>query len=126
MIRDTPNCLRSSICPSKLSTLLHQVEVQSVGDRRESPWFRETLNKCGADTPVRVKASIVHTFRHKQVLFRLSLGIGPERTPEQTKGPALASGARGQECPRHTNTAELRSAWTGEGARPHTILAGSW
>jgi hypothetical protein len=78
MIHDTPNCLRASICPSKLSTFLHQVEAQSVGGRRESPEFRETLIKCCADTPVRVIASIVQTFRHKQVLFRLSLGIGPD------------------------------------------------
>jgi len=28
---------------------------------------KEPLNKCGADTPVRVKAGIVHTFRHQQI-----------------------------------------------------------
>ena len=32
--------------------------------------FRETLIKCGADTPVRVKAAILHTFRYKKILVQ--------------------------------------------------------
>jgi hypothetical protein len=31
---------------------------------------KEILIKCGADTPVRVKVSIVHTFRYKQILVQ--------------------------------------------------------
>jgi len=46
------------------------------------------------------------------------------RDPRSVKGYLVRGGKKigGQECPPHTRTAELRSAWTGEGARPHMSI----
>ncbi len=47
--------------------------------------------------------------------------VGENRHP-QIVPPAFP---RGQECPRHTRAAELRSAWTAEGGCPHVVHASS-